>query len=166
MNNTDDNNKLNLPKPDMKSRTSWKTRLTHWPMGEVDITLKVYLSNSFFRFDILSNSNEMALWRMPHNPTDGKSTLVQVMAWCRQATSHYPSWCWPRSLSPYGINKPQWVNSSELAMELSQSCTKPLKYSMHTRSTVHDIAAAHLPNKMWWLCLVHTSTTRFAQCST
>ena len=39
-------------------------------------------------------------------------TLVQVMAWCRQATSHYLSQCWPRSLSPYGVTRPQWVNSS------------------------------------------------------
>ena len=28
-----------------------------------------------------------------------KSTLVQVMAWCRQATSHYLSQCWLASLS-------------------------------------------------------------------
>ena len=41
--------------------------------------------------------------------TDDKSTLVQVMAWCRQATSHYLSQCWPRSLSPYGITRPQWM---------------------------------------------------------
>ena len=27
--------------------------------------------------------------------TDDKSTLVQVMAWCRQAASHYLSQCWP-----------------------------------------------------------------------
>ena len=32
------------------------------------------------------------------------------MAWCRQATSHYLSQCWPRSLAPYGVTKPQWVN--------------------------------------------------------
>ena len=43
--------------------------------------------------------------------TYDKSTLVQVMAWCRQATSHYLSQCWPRSLPPYGITKPQWVKS-------------------------------------------------------
>ena len=42
--------------------------------------------------------------------TDDRSTLVQVMAWCHQATSHYLSQCWPRSLSPYGITWPQWVN--------------------------------------------------------
>ena len=29
--------------------------------------------------------------------TYGKSTLVQVMAWCRQAASYYLSQCWPRS---------------------------------------------------------------------
>ena len=32
-------------------------------------------------------SHDNALWWMPHDLTDDKSTLVQVMAWCRQATS-------------------------------------------------------------------------------
>ena len=32
------------------------------------------------------------------------------MAWCHQSTSHYLSQCWPRSLSPYGITRPQHVN--------------------------------------------------------
>ena len=31
------------------------------------------------------------------------STLAQVMAWCRQATSHYLNQFWPRSISPNGI---------------------------------------------------------------
>ena len=35
------------------------------------------------------------------------------MAWCRQATSHYLSQCWPRS--PYGVTKPQWVEALTLA---------------------------------------------------
>ena len=47
---------------------------------------------------------------MPLDLTDNKSTLVQVMAWCRQATSHYLSQCWPRSMSPNGVTGPQWVN--------------------------------------------------------
>ena len=34
------------------------------------------------------------------------------MAWCHQAPSHYLSQCWPRSLSPYGVTRPQWVKSS------------------------------------------------------
>ena len=48
---------------------------------------------------------------MSQGLTDDKSTLVQVMAWCRQATSHYLSQFWPRSMSPYGVTRPQWVNS-------------------------------------------------------
>ena len=42
--------------------------------------------------------------------TDEKSTLVQVMAWCRQATSHYLIQCWPSSMLPFGVTRPQWVN--------------------------------------------------------
>ena len=36
--------------------------------------------------------------------------MVQAMAWCRLATSHYMSQCLPRSLAPYGVTRPQWVN--------------------------------------------------------
>ena len=72
--------------------------------------------NVFFKLiswiDTLSNSCETALRSMPQNPSDDKSTLVQVMAWCRQAASHYLSQCCPRSLSPYGVTRPQWVNAS------------------------------------------------------
>ena len=57
-------------------------------------------------------SHEIAPRWMPLDLTDDKSTLVQVMAWCRQATSHYLSQCWPRSMSPNGVTRPQWVNSS------------------------------------------------------
>ena len=55
-------------------------------------------------------SCEIALIWMSLDLTDDQSTLVQVMAWCHQATSHYLSQCWPRSLSPYGVTRPQWVN--------------------------------------------------------
>ena len=36
--------------------------------------------------------------------------MVQATAWCPQATSHYMSQCLPRSLAPYGVTRPQWVN--------------------------------------------------------
>ena len=39
---------------------------------------------------------------MPLDQTVDKSTLVQVMAWCHQATSHYLSQCWPRSMASPG----------------------------------------------------------------
>ena len=38
---------------------------------------------------------------MSRDLTDDKSTLVQ-------ATSHYLDQCWPRSMSPYGVTRPQW----------------------------------------------------------
>ena len=55
-------------------------------------------------------SSEIALRWTSRDHSDDKSTLVQVMAWCRQATSHYLNQCWPRSLPPYGVTRPQWVN--------------------------------------------------------
>ena len=42
------------------------------------------------------------------------STLIQVMAWCHQATSHYLSQC-PRSVSPYGLTRLQRVNHNQLS---------------------------------------------------
>ena len=50
----------------------------------------------------MSSFPEIALMWMPQNSID-KSTLVQVMAWCHQAPSHYLSQCWPRSVWLYGI---------------------------------------------------------------
>ena len=41
-----------------------------------------------------------------------KSTLVLVMAWCRQATSHSLSQCWPEFMLP--ITWPWWVNPLRL----------------------------------------------------
>ena len=52
---------------------------------------------------------KIALIWMSLEFTDDQSTLVQVMAWCRQETSHCLSQCWPKSLSPYGVTRPQWV---------------------------------------------------------
>ena len=57
-------------------------------------------------------SREIALRWMLLDLTDGKSALVQVMAWCRQATSHYLSNVDLDLLSPYGVTRPQWVKKS------------------------------------------------------
>ena len=59
-------------------------------------------------------SCELTLRWMSLDLTNDESTWVQVMAWCRQATSHYLSHCWPRSLSPYGVTRPYWVNTLRL----------------------------------------------------
>ena len=66
-------------------------------------------------------SSEIALRWMPLDLIDDKSALVQVMAWCRQATSHYLSQCWPRSMSPNGITRPQRLKVNSLAPGRSSS---------------------------------------------
>ena len=75
-------------------------------------------------------SYEIALRWMPPNLTDDKSTfLVQVMAWCRQATSHYLSQCWPRSMSPNGVTRPQWVKCNKrFPCFYVQNFIKKIKY--------------------------------------
>ena len=69
------------------------------------------ISKQILVIDDWGISSEITLTWKPQDLTDDTSTLVQVMAWCRQATSHYLSQCWPSSLSPYGDTRPQWVKS-------------------------------------------------------
>ena len=93
--------------------------LTRWqdPMTFIHInSLAPGKSECNFRFLIFQKISvidgwvvtcKLALRWMSLNLTDDKSILIQVMAWCRQATSHYLSQCWPRSLSPHGVtNQP------------------------------------------------------------
>ena len=61
-------------------------------------------------------SCEIALIWTSLDFTDDQSTLVQVMAWCCQATSHYLSQCWPRSLSPYGVTRPQYFSAAPIRL--------------------------------------------------
>ena len=74
-----------------------------------------FKKNGIFDLDLLigifRSSHDNALQWMPQDFTDDKSTLVQVMAWYRQATSHCLGQCWLSSLSTYGVARPQWVNS-------------------------------------------------------
>ena len=65
--------------------------------------------------------------------TDDQPTLVQVMAWCRQATSHYLSQCWPRSMSPNGVTRPQWVNY----VAITSSSKGPFPYVARSESLLH-----------------------------
>ena len=77
-------------------------------------TIKIMLSHKF-NFNLASliglfkSSYDNVLRWMPQDLNDDKSTLVQVMAWCLQATSHNLNQCWLRSPTPYGVTRPQWV---------------------------------------------------------
>ena len=57
---------------------------------------------------------EIAFMWMIKGFIDGESTLVEVMAWCHQATSHYLNQCWTKSMILYaslGHNKLKHVMS-------------------------------------------------------
>ena len=75
--------------------------------GRSGCDFKNEIFNLVLLIGIFRSSHDNAFRWMPWDLTDDKSTLVQVMAWCRQAASHYLSKCWPRSLLPYDITKPQ-----------------------------------------------------------
>ena len=83
---------------------------------------------------------------------DSKSTLVQAMAWCCQATSHYLNQCWPSSLLPYGDTGSQWVssqqhnhNSTEQGqVSQRQQIEVQLYLYIHYISYIYDILYIHI----------------------
>ena len=89
-------------------------------------------------------SREIAMIWMSLDFTDDQSTLVPVMAWCRQAPSHYLSQCWPRSLSPYGVTRPQWVNALATRLFFQQIVWTNNK-TKHQRSVLLALFEGYLP---------------------
>ena len=111
----------------------WSSLEIFWWSTKTQIQVAIsLLRNSFFFFNSLApgrsqcdfknvifnlalligtfkSSYDNVLRWMPQDLTDDKSALVQVMAWCRQATNHYLNQCWQWSPMPYGITRPQWV---------------------------------------------------------
>ena len=87
-------------------------------LGRFEWNFKQVIFKLILVIDDWDISCEIALRGFSLDLTDDKSTLVQVMAWCHQATSHYLSQCWPKSMSPYNVTRPQWVN--ELPVNILQ----------------------------------------------
>ena len=89
--------------------------------------------------DILKIFSEITFRWMPQHFTDNKSTLVKVMAWCHQATSHYLNQCWPNMGSP-GINElkdnqttqllwcPEWKQRWQIRNNEQQSSSWSCRY--------------------------------------
>ena len=86
--------------------------LTHWPLGN----FRHVIFKQILLIDGWGISCEIALIRISLDFADDQSRFVQVMAWCHQVTSHYLNQCWLRSLSPYGVTRPQrgWVKMPEI----------------------------------------------------
>ena len=79
--------------------------LTHWPPGRFQFNCRYVI----FKLILLNGgwgiSYGIAPRWIPLNLTDDKSTLVQLMAWCCQTTSHYLIQCWPSSIASLSHNE-------------------------------------------------------------
>ena len=93
--------------------------LTHWPLGNLNEIFRHVIFKQILVIDGWGISCEIVLLWISLDFTDGQSTLVRVMAWCRQATSHYLSQCWPWTpvaiwchypTMSWWIIKPKWIN--------------------------------------------------------
>ena len=73
--------------------------------GKFQLNFRHVIFKQILVIDGWGISCEIALIWVSLDFTDDQSTLVQVMAWCRQATSHYLSQCWPSSLASLGLNE-------------------------------------------------------------
>ena len=138
------------------------------------ITFKLITQNSS-----LGTCCESLVW-IPENLTYEKSTLAQVMAWCHQVTSCYFSQCWSRSVSPFGVTKPncvhlilqqnsvphftisllhmntKWALQNIIQWKLHKTTTKFCDLSkqvvFHGREKKHDFVKT-VPGKWWNLCV-------------
>ena len=80
--------------------------LTHYPLWDVALISQVYISNTtWWLISWIIEINITMEW-ITEDLVDGQSTLIQVMAWCRQATSHHLNQCCPRFPTPYGATTP------------------------------------------------------------
>ena len=84
------------------------------------------------------------MW-MPHNLSDDWLTLVQVIACCHQAPCHYLGQCWPRSMAPFDITRPQCIKA-----RISCHCISKL---LHDSITMfYDQSMSFV--KLWYYCYI------------
>ena len=131
-------------------------------MEEILSVLSVFF-NIIKSIDILSNTWETGLnkW-IPHNPFDEMLTLLQVMAWCRQATSHYLSQCCPRYMASLGHNElPHWF-LVDMAVNLGASPWNTFCWLNLRVFPVKPLRCQGICNTMWikHQCLYYLWTTQ------
>ena len=55
-----------------------------------------------------------------------------VKLWCHQATNHCLSKCWPQSMLPYDVTRPQWVKQHHMATQIWVHRKNSSNYRMTT----------------------------------
>ena len=92
--------------------------------------------------DRWSISCEIVLRWIALDLTANKTVLVQAMAWCRQATSHYLNQGWPILPSPYGVTRLQWVKHRWNILKAI------LRNQRHYRDAIMDTMASQITSLM------------------
>ena len=98
----------------------------HWEFGI--ICLIIFKLN--FVIDGWGISDQNVLGWMSLDLIEENSILVQVMAWCRQATSHYPNQYWPSPMWPSGITRLQRLNEWNIPVDncRPQTCNENWRF--------------------------------------
>ena len=126
--------------------------VNHWSLADLDTILKIKKKvnfQSYLLIDIFRFCDNALRW-MPQDLINDKLTLVQVMAWCHQATSHYLSQCRSRSISPYGVTRGQWVNQIRLVLA-SQSFLSLSLQTSHFTFKIFSIWISYIFQNILWL---------------
>ena len=90
--------------------------------------IRDYIFNIPRKWSILKNGIECVSCILPNAKlTDEKSTLFQVMPWCRQASSHCLSQCRSRSVSPYGWHQYMMMASNGNIFRVTGSHRAPVE---------------------------------------
>ena len=89
--------------------------------------------------------------------SDAESTLVPVMAWCRQAASHYWSQCWPRPVLLCGITRPQWVK-----LQIQHPFNHPSLYHVIKGDNIAMFVIPH--SHMQWIWWYIPLNVNYPQC--
>ena len=92
-----------------KNLAIWELQLNSLAPGKFEWYFRYVIFQGILVIGGWASSCEIALVWTSVDFANDQSMLVQVMAWWHQATSHYLSQCWPRSMLPYGITRAQWI---------------------------------------------------------
>ena len=94
-----------------------------------------HLGDNFFKC-ILLNENEYILIQfslkfVPKGLINDKSALVEIMAWCWQATRHYLNRCRARCVMPFGFTKPLMLTLKGSRNSSAEDYTHALLFGSH-----------------------------------
>ena len=138
--------------------TTWNMSNRPWPFvnslapGWPGCHFKAAIFNLILLIGIFISCKDNAPRWMPRDFTDDKSALVRVMAWCRQATSHYRNQCWSRSLPPCGVTRPRWVNKNKTTFIKQVATAKRMTINIYISVILQSDIGYHISLRITSLC--------------